>query len=151
MLKPPLLSLLLAGALCAAPLEGQPGSPNTTPGAVTRVTLVRITPGHADMFWQDIRQNFRPIWEEQKRRGLIADYTVSTKSTTETPDDWNVVVTVSYRNWATLDSFGPRNDSVTLSHYGSAAARTAANLARIQHGTTVASFLVRNQTVNPWR
>ncbi len=103
------------------------------------------------MFWQDVRQNSLPIWEEQKRRGLITDYSVATKTTTEVPEDWNVAITVSYKNWGTLDSFGPRADSLTLRHYGTPAARTAANMARIQHGQIVASFLIRNQTVNPWR
>lgn len=40
---------------------------------------------------------------------------------------------------------------VTMAHYGTAAARTAAGNARLAHGTTVSSYLVRNQTVNPWR
>jgi hypothetical protein len=151
MLKAPLLSIALATALCAVPVQAQQGSPNTTPGTVTRVTLVRITPGHGDMFWQDVRQNLLPIWEEQKRRGLIAAYSVATKTTTDTPDDWNVAITVSYKSWAVLDTFTQRNDSVTMAHYGTAAARTAAGMARVAHGTTVSSFLVRNQTVNPWR
>lgn len=150
MLKVPLFSIALATALCSIPVLAQQGSPNTTPGTVTRVTHVRITPGHGDMFWEDVRKNLLPIWEEQKRRGLITDYSVATKSTTETPDDWNVGIRVTYKNWATLDSFTQRNDSVTMAHYGTAAARTAAADARLAHGTTVSSYLVRNQTVNPW-
>jgi hypothetical protein len=143
--------MAIAAVLCTAPLGAQPGSPNTTPGAVTRVTLVRINPGHGDMFWQDVRQHLLPIWEEQKRRGIIVDYSVATKTTTDDPDDWGVAITTSYKNWGGLDGIGARNDSVTLGHYGTAAARTAANLARIQHGVVVSSFLIRNQTVNPWR
>lgn len=103
------------------------------------------------MFWQDVRQNSLPIWEEQKKRGLITSYSVSTKTTTEDPADWNVALVVSYKNWATLDGFGARNDSVTLAHYGTAAARTAAAQARLAHAQVVASFLTRSQTVNPWR
>ena len=151
MLKAPLFSIVLATVFLAVPALAQQGSPNTTPGTVTRVTHVRITPGHGDMFWQDVREHLLPIWEEQKRRGLITDYSVVTKSTTETPDDWSVGVRVSYKNWAALDNFTPRNDSVTLAHYGTAAARNAAGMARLAHATTVASYLVRNQTVNPWR
>ena len=41
----------LALMLIAAPALAQPGSPNTTPGTVTRVILVRIKPGHADQYW----------------------------------------------------------------------------------------------------
>lgn len=151
MLKLSLFSIALATSLCVGPVQAQTGSPNTTPGTVTRVTLVRITTGHGDMFWQDVRQNLLPVWEEQKHRGLISAYSVATKSTTDTPDDWNVAITVSYKNWGVLDSFTQRNDSVTIAHYGTAAARTAAGAARSAHGTIVSSFLIRNQTVNPWR
>ena len=145
------LSMVLGMVLCASELGAQAGSPNTTPGTVSRVTLLRINPGHAAMFWQDVRQHSLPIWEEQKRRGLITNYAVSTKTTTESPTDWNVALVVTYKNWATLDSFGPRNDSLTRAHYGSPEARTAAATARIPHADVVSSFLIRDQTVNPWR
>jgi hypothetical protein len=141
----------LALMLCAAPAFAQPGSPNTTPGAVTRVILVRIKPGHADAFWQDVRQHQLPVVEEYKRKGIITNYSVGTKPTQENPEDWNVVFTLSYANWAALDNLGPRTDPITLAHYGSAANRTAANMARIEHSTQLASFLVREQTVNPWK
>jgi hypothetical protein len=141
----------LALMLCAAPAFAQQGSPNTTPGTVTRVTLIRIKPGHADQYWQDVRQHLKPIQDEYKKQGLITNYSLATKSTLDSPEDWNVVLTQSFPNWGALDTFGPRTDPITIAHYGSAANRTAANMARIEHATTMASFLVRDQTVNPWK
>ena len=141
----------LLGALSSTPLAAQQGSPPTTPGAVTRVTLVQIKPGHAEMFWNDIRQHVKPIYEEYKRRGIIVDYSFGTKTTFDSPGDWDVVITLSYQNWAALDGLGPKIDPVTIAHYGSIAQRTAAGNARIEHRTTVASFLVRQQTVNDWK
>ena len=141
----------LALTLCAAPALAQQGSPNTTPGTVTRVILIRIKPGHADQFWADTRQHGKPVWDEEKRQGLITNYTVATKSTLENPDDWTVALTLTYPNWAALDNLMSRTDAVTLAHYGTAANRTAAGIARVEHSTTVASFLVRDQTVNPWK
>ncbi|MEA2766997.1 MAG: hypothetical protein QOK07_3401 [Gemmatimonadaceae bacterium] len=140
----------LALTLCAAPAFGQQ-SPNTTPGTVTRVVLIRIKPGHADQFWADMRQHGKPIYDEQKKQGLLTNYTVGTKSTLDNPEDWNVVLTLTYPNWAALDTFTSRADPIALAHYGSAANRTAAGNARIDHSTTVASFLVRDQAVNPWK
>lgn len=141
----------LALMMCAAPAAAQVGSPHTTPGAVTRVTLIHIKPGHADAFWQDVRQHLKPIFDEYKRQGIVTNYSVGTKATTDSPDDWNVVFTASYANWAGLDNLGPRTDPITIAHYGSVANRTAAANARTEHGITVASFLVREQTVNPWK
>ncbi len=126
-------------------------SPNTTATTVTRVVLIRIKPGHTDQFWQDVRQHLKPVYDEERRQGILTDYSVATKTTTENPDDWNVALTLTYRNWAALDSLGPRTDPITLAHYGNAANRTAAGNARIEHGTIVASFLVRDQNVNPWK
>jgi hypothetical protein len=146
----PLALAALALAMTAAPALTQQ-SPNTTPTTVTRVTLVKIKPGHGDPFWADIRQHLKPLYDEYKKQGLLTDYSFSTKSTTESPDDWNVALTLTYPNWAALDTFTSRTDPITLAHYGSAANRTAANLARIEHGTVVSSFLIRNQTVNPWK
>lgn len=152
-MRTPMLALLgLSAALLTGPsVSAQVGSPNTTPGPVTRVILIRITPGHADAFWQDVRQHVKPVYEEYKRRGIITDYTVATKSTTDKPDDWNVVLTLSYANWAAFDNLASRTDPVTLAHYGSAALRTAATNARVANATTVSSFLVRGQTINDWK
>ncbi|MDQ6768987.1 MAG: hypothetical protein M3Z54_03255 [Gemmatimonadota bacterium] len=141
----------LAVTLCASPALAQQGSPNTTPGTVTRVVLIRVKPGHGDQFWADMRQHLKPIYDEEKRQGILTNYTVGTKSTLDNPDDWGVVLTLSYPNWAALDNLGPRTDPITLAHYGSAANRTAAGNARIEHGTVVSSFLVRDQAVNPWK
>lgn len=141
----------LALMLCAAPAFAQQGSPNTTPGTVTRVSLVRIKPGHANQYWADVRQHLKPVLDELKRQGILTNYSVATKPTLENPDDWNVVLTATYPNWAALDNLGSRTDPISLAHYGSAANRTAAGIARLEHGTTVASFLVRDQTVNPWK
>ena len=141
----------LALMLCATSAFAQQGSPNTTPGTVTRVVLIRIKPGHADPFWADFRQHAKPVLDEEKRQGILTNYTVATKSTLDNPDDWNVALTQTYPNWAALDNLTSRVDAITLAHYGSAANRTAAGTARLEHATTVASFLVRDQTVNPWK
>jgi hypothetical protein len=140
----------LALMLCAAPAFAQQ-SPNTTPGTVTRVVLIRIKPGHADPFWADFRQHAKSVLDEEKRQGILVNYTVGTKSTLDNPDDWNVVLTQTYPNWAALDNLTTRIDPIQLAHYGTAANRTAAATARTEHSTTVSSFLVRDQTVNPWK
>ena len=146
----PMAVAALALAIFAAPALAQQ-SPNTTPTTVTRVVLVHIKPGHADPFWADVRQHLKPIYDEEKRQGMLSDWSAGTKPTQDGPEDWNVVLTLTYPNWAALDTFTARADAVTLAHYGSAANRTAAGNARIEHATIVANFLVRDQTVLPWK
>ena len=135
----------------AVPMSAQAPPPNTTPGAVVRVVHIRIKPGHADAFWADMRQNLKPVWDAEKTAGIISDYTVSTKSTTEGPNDWGVSYQLVYPNWASLDNLASKTDPITLAHYGSAEKRTAAGNARTENADVVASFLTRRQTVNPWK
>src|ERR1700693_1440609 len=99
----------LALMLCAAPALAQQ-SPNTTPGTVTRVILVRIKPGHTDPFWADVRQHQKPVIDEEKRQGIVTNYTVATKVTLDNPDDWSVAFTITYANWAALDNLQSRVD-----------------------------------------
>ena len=91
------------------------------------------------------------MYDEEKRQGILINYTEATKSTTDTRDDWSVALTLTYPNWAALDSLPSRTDPITLAHYGSAGAQTAAGTARLEHGMTVSSILVRDQTVSPWK
>ncbi len=144
-------AIALALMLSAVPAFAQQGSPNTTPTTVTRVVLYRIKPGHGDHFWADLRQHGKPVWDEMKRQGVLTDYAVATKSTLDSPDDWNVRVAFTIPNWAAIDNIGSRIDQITLAHYGSAANRSAADIARLEYSTVVASFLVRDQTLNAWR
>lgn len=152
MRKKLLLPLIgITAILAAQSASAQMGSPNTTPGAVVRVSQIRIKPGRTDAFWADMRQHLVPIYEKYKASGIISDYTISTKATTEGDDDWNVSIGLLYPNWAALDTFTARTDPIALAHYGSAANRTAATMARLENGVIVNSYLIRRQTVNPWK
>jgi hypothetical protein len=91
------------------------------------------------------------VWDAEKAAGIISDYVVSTKSTTEGPNDWGVSYQLVYPNWAAFDNLASKTDPITLAHYGSAEKRTAAGNARTENAEVVASYLVRRQTVNPWK
>ncbi len=60
----------LALMLSAAPALGQQ-SPNIPATTVTRVVLIRIKPGHADQFWAGFRQHGKPVYDEEKRQGIL--------------------------------------------------------------------------------
>jgi hypothetical protein len=42
-----------------------------TEGGVTRVTLVQILPGRFNAFMDDLKTNIKPIWDAEKKAGLI--------------------------------------------------------------------------------
>jgi hypothetical protein len=119
---------------------------NYTEGSVWRVTLIDIKPGRNTEFWQDVRQNLKPIWEEYKKAGIIVNYTVDVKTTTDEPGDWDVAFRFEYKNFAALDGLLAKTDPITLKFYGTADARREAGVKRAENGTTVASLLMRQVT-----
>lgn len=140
------LVLLFLFVLGAVPLVAQE---NFTLGTVSRVILLRINPGKTTDFWADVRQNTKPVLEEEKKQGIITTYSFFTKATTENRDDWNVGYVIQYANYAALDGLADRTDPITLKHYGSREARTAAADKRTGYATLVSSFLLRNVDPRP--
>lgn len=146
MKKVPLSVLLVLFALTSLPLLAQV---NFTEGPISRIILIHIKAGHATEFWNDVRQNLKPIYEEYKKQGVISDYHFFTKATTENPEDWNVGINLTYKNYAALDELASRTDPITLKLYGSREARAAANVKRTEHAMTVSSFLIRSVDPKP--
>ena|SRR6266446_276709 len=119
------------------------GGVRVTPGAVTRVILVKVNPGQRPAFDQDMMDNEIPVFDEEKKAGIISNYEIFNNVTTNGPNDWGVGIALTYPNYATLDSLGERADPITLKHYGSAEKRQAAADHRNQIRTVQSSRLQR--------
>jgi hypothetical protein len=132
----------------AAPATQASATPPNTPGAVIRVVHLRLKSGQAPAFWRDVQQHLKPIYEEEKRAGILTDYSFATKTTADSENDWNVSLRLTYPSWASLDNMAQRTDPITLKHYGNAEARTAANTKRTDYATVVESLLMRQQRIN---
>jgi hypothetical protein len=144
---------LVAAAAVVSPLAAQQ-APNPadsgvtmTAGPVLRVSYFKINPGMGQESGRDLRQHLVPIWEAEKAAGAILSYGVVTNQTADSPDDWNIAFAVYYANFAALDSLGARTGPITLRHYGSAEARTAAGDHRAEIRTLVRSNLMRVQNI----
>jgi hypothetical protein len=137
-----LLALLLA--LTPRPFQAQE---HYTLGPINRVILVDIKPGRGTDFWTDLRQNLRPLYDEYKKQGLIQSYSVGIKSTTEGPEDWDAVIILTFKNWAALDTFATKGDSVSMRYFGSYGKRSESGAKRAEAATTVGSYLVRDVTL----
>src|SRR5258708_40199747 len=96
-----LLTTLLAATLLAAfPVFAH--SPNFDPGPVWRVTYYHIKSCQAVAFWNDFRENTKPIFEEFKKAGWISVYKTFTNPLTDHPVDSNVAISISYPNYAAM-------------------------------------------------
>lgn len=80
-------------------------------GPVVDMTYVRTKPGMFDRYMQYLSTTYKTSMEAQKTAGLVTSYTVHA-SDPRTPQDHDVLLIVTYRNWAALDNFADRAEPV---------------------------------------
>ena len=122
-------------------------SPNYNSGPVWRVTYYSIKPGQGDAFWKDIREHFRPIYDEYKKAGLVSDYKFFTNPVTDHPNDWDVALATLYPNWAAIDELDAKAATIVSKHYGSREAAIEAGKKRSELRDVIASHLAREVTL----
>ena len=118
-------------------------SPNYNVGPVWRVSYYSIKPGKGDAFWKDFRENFKPLYEEYKKAGLITDYKLFVNPVTDHPNDWDVAIATLYPNWASLDDLDAKAATIVIKHYGSRDAAIEAGVKRSEMRELIASHLAR--------
>lgn len=91
----PLVVLFLA--LLSVNVTAQEGSATIKP--VWYMTFVKTKPGKSLDYVRYVKEHLKPIYDEEKRQGLILDYKVFSKPMSDAPNDWNVAIAVSYKNY----------------------------------------------------
>src|SRR3989475_8274278 len=120
------LAILVVARLTRVSAQQPAGSVKVTPTTVTRVILFKVNPGQRPAFDQDVMSNLIPVFEEEKKAGILTGYEFFNNVTADNPNDWTVGMLLTYANYAALDGLGDRTDPIELKHYGSAAKRQAA-------------------------
>ena len=77
-----------------------------TEGPVDRVVLVHVFPGHFNAFMDDLKNNIKPIWDAEKKAGIIEGYGIFLNQTKAGIDDWDIGFELTYKNMAALDGLG---------------------------------------------
>ena len=116
-------------------------------GGVTRVTLVQILPGHFNAFMDDLKTNLKPIWEAEKKAGLIENYSIFLNTTRANPDDWDIGFTLSYKNFAALDGLAQKVLDLRMQQYGDKSKEQQVIDKRMQNGRLITSILTREITL----
>jgi hypothetical protein len=117
-----------------------------TEGPVWRITLIKVKPNQFDNYMKTLRESTKPLFDEAKKQGVIVDYKVHLKSTTEEEDDWDIAVAVQYKNFAALDGLEAKMDSIQEKLGGQAASQQTAEK-RLAMREIVSSFLMREVTL----
>lgn len=139
-----LATLFVASLLTANAAMAQ--SPNYDVGPVWRVNYYSVKTGQGEAFWKDFRENLKPIYEEFKKQGLIADYHVFLNPVTDHPGDWDVAVGILYPNWAAIDQLDAKGATIVIKHYGTREAMIEGGKKRAELRDVVASHLAREVT-----
>jgi len=118
-----------------------------TEGGVTRVTLVQILPGRFSAFMEDLKTNIKPIWDAEKKAGLIEDYNIFLNTTKANPDDWDIGFGLRYKNFAALDGLAQKVLDLRMKQYGDKSKEQQVIDKRVQNARVVASVLTREITL----
>jgi hypothetical protein len=118
-----------------------------TEGNVDRVVLIHVLPGHFDAFMADIKANVIPIWEAQKKAGLILNYATFLNTTRSSSDEWDFGYELTYKNMAALDGLPDKVYEMRMKQYGSPLAEQKVIDKRVENGRVVSSYLLRDITL----
>src|SRR5215210_5284078 len=113
----PSLSLSGFALLLAMPLAAQSSRPYTEAG-VTDVQFIRVKPGHFDEYMAFLAGPYKQLMEGQKKTGVITGWAIYSSANRD-EDDWNIALTTTYKNMATLDNLRDRVDPIDRQVYGS--------------------------------
>ena len=140
------LAGVLLLALVAATVTARAQVPYNQ-GHVTRVVLLSITPGHSDALFADLKKNVVPLWEAEKKAGLIDDYSLFLNQTSSGSNDWDIGFTITYKNMAALDGLPDKVYELRMKQYGSKEDEQKVIERRVEDAKVVSSSLIRDITL----
>jgi L-rhamnose mutarotase len=140
------LSLSGVALLLAIPASGQQTSRPYTEGTVTDVQYIRVKPGHFDEYMAFLAGPYKQLMDAQKKAGVITGWSIY-QSDNRDEQDWNIVLTTSYKNMAALDNLPDRVDPITKQVYGSLEKSSDAMVKRSEMRDIVGNRLLRELTV----
>ncbi len=118
-----------------------------TEGPVDRVVLVHVFPGHFNAFMDDLKNNIKPIWDAEKKAGIIEGYGIFLNQTKAGIDDWDIGFELTYKNMAAIDGLGMKVLELRMKQYGDKSKEQQVIDKRVEHAVVVSSFLTRDITL----
>jgi hypothetical protein len=113
-----------------------------TQGPVMIVSFVRTEPGMFEDYMRYLSSTYKKLMEQQKKQGIVTDYAVY-QSLPHDGQDADVILTVTYKNMAALDSLQARSDPLVKEVFGSLPKAASASADREKLRKQLGSRLVR--------
>lgn len=111
-------------------------------GPVVNVSAIRTVDGHFDDYMHWLATAWKKQEEAGKKAGLIIDYHVYTAEP-RSPNDPDIYLVVTYKNWAALDGLGAKFDAVSEQLEGSLDKADQAQAARGKIRTILGSETIQ--------
>jgi hypothetical protein len=115
---PLLFAAVLAISTSAAQAQGAQEDHAYTLGPVTIASYIRTEPGKFEDYLHYLAGTYKKLLEEAKKQGTITDYAVY-ETMPRTPEDPDLILTVTYKNMAAFDDLQTRMDPLVKQLFGS--------------------------------
>ena len=113
-----------------------------TEGRVLVVNFVRTQPGMFDEYMRYLDKTYKPLLDEAKKAGIIVDWAIYGARARD-PQDADLILTITYKDMAALDTLQARMDPLAKKAFGSLPKAAAAAVDREKLRKEVGSQLVR--------
>jgi hypothetical protein len=137
------IALLLAAASMLAPsfAAAQEARPYAE-GPVLRVSYIKTKPGMFDAYMSWVATQRKALMEGEKKAGIILDYKIFVTEP-RGPQDADIILTVTYKNYAALDGLDERVEVVDKTVFESRAKANAAAISRESMREVLGSQTIR--------
>ena len=113
-----------------------------TQGPVTIVSFVRTEPGMFDEYIRYLSNTYKKLMEASKKQGIVTDYAIY-QALPRDAQDADVILTVTYKNMAALDSVQAKTDPLVKEVFGSLPKAASAAVDREKLRKQLGSQMVR--------
>ena len=113
-----------------------------TQGPVTIVSFVRTEPGMFEEYMRYLGATYKKLMESQKKQGIVTDYAIY-QALPRSPQDADLILTVTYKNMAAFDSLQERTDPLVKEVFGSLPKAASASADRDRLRKQLGSQMVR--------
>src|SRR5215831_6223548 len=108
-MKKPILLLLAAILTMSTSVTLAQEDHAYTQGPVVVVSFVRTEPGMFEDYMRYLDTTYKRLFDEYKKQGIVTDYAVY-QALPRDPQDADLILTVTYKNMAALDSVQAKTD-----------------------------------------
>ena len=141
-LKSIFAAVLLLAATSVMAQEAKPYSQ----GPITTISYIKIKPGMFEAYMKWLATERKALMEEYKKAGLILSWKVY-GAEARSPREADLILTVTYKNWAALDGLEDKQEPISARLQGSNDKQNQAAIGREQMREVLGSETIQELVI----